>query len=359
MSTAEGQNLEYYSVALIGSSGGGTATLGHTDPVELLTAIHRELLRIRDDGVTDDGQGRRVCVGLSHAIFVSLCDGSGFDSVGEKDWMPSEEVCGGPTAALYAVGFSERPIEQLQPFQIILVDKGPLTRINLLAQKLDVQLSSIIGGNQSTNDNEATSRIAAMISLSSEATTIHCKSLRACNNKQSDFPIVGSGGTSLSKIASLYDLRIVGNSGGSVASTTLTKAKGWAIGLAREWSLQYDANYEPEGLWTSDINAQKSETPSKTKAVPTLKSILEAALPSFLFVAIAMHFIHVWDRQTDGEACTWNEINEHNDHTSTFVLKYALQHIVLGTTCSMMAASSYSNDSTGDHSTLLMVSYVS
>ena len=32
------------SVLLIGSSGGGTATLGHTDPVELLTTVHRELL---------------------------------------------------------------------------------------------------------------------------------------------------------------------------------------------------------------------------------------------------------------------------------------------------------------------------
>lgn len=135
-----------------------------------------------------------------------------------------------------------------------------------------------------------------------------------------------------------------------MASTTLTKAKGWSMGLAREWNMQYDANYEP-----NDIHEQKNEAPSKTKAVPTLKSILEAALPSFLFVAIVMHFIHVWDEQDHGEVCTWNEITVYNDHTPTFVLKYALQHIVLGTTCCMLAASSYSNDSSGDHSTLLMV----
>ena len=43
-------STEYYSVALIGSSGGGTATLGHTDPIEVITTVHRELCRIRDDG---------------------------------------------------------------------------------------------------------------------------------------------------------------------------------------------------------------------------------------------------------------------------------------------------------------------
>eukprot|EP00585_Thalassiosira_rotula_P007191 CAMPEP_0196156122 /NCGR_PEP_ID=MMETSP0910-20130528/41782_1 /TAXON_ID=49265 /ORGANISM="Thalassiosira rotula, Strain GSO102" /LENGTH=63 /DNA_ID=CAMNT_0041420481 /DNA_START=21 /DNA_END=209 /DNA_ORIENTATION=- len=43
----------YFSVAVIGSSGGGTATLGHTDSIELLTTIHQELLRIGDVDVDD------------------------------------------------------------------------------------------------------------------------------------------------------------------------------------------------------------------------------------------------------------------------------------------------------------------
>ena len=33
-------NSEYYSVALIGSLGGRTATLGHTNPIKLITTAH-------------------------------------------------------------------------------------------------------------------------------------------------------------------------------------------------------------------------------------------------------------------------------------------------------------------------------
>ena len=94
---------EYYSVALIGSSGGGTATLGHTDPIELLETVNKELLNIHDKNDT------RVCHGISHAIFVCLTDGSGFDAVrSEKDWFPGDNIHGdnlGPPAALYTVGF--------------------------------------------------------------------------------------------------------------------------------------------------------------------------------------------------------------------------------------------------------------
>ena len=43
------------TVLVIGSSGGGTATLGHTDPVELLTAIERELGRIVTPSQNEEG----------------------------------------------------------------------------------------------------------------------------------------------------------------------------------------------------------------------------------------------------------------------------------------------------------------
>ncbi len=36
------------SVAVIGSSGGGTATLGHTDAGELLRSIHEELMKVEE-----------------------------------------------------------------------------------------------------------------------------------------------------------------------------------------------------------------------------------------------------------------------------------------------------------------------
>ncbi|KAL7535923.1 hypothetical protein ACHAXR_006812 [Thalassiosira sp. AJA248-18] len=328
---------EYYSVALVGSSGGGTATLGHTDAIELLTTIHRELLRIRDRK-NEQGRRCRVCIGLSHAIFVSLCDGTGFDSIPERDWLPEEDECGdgaGPTAALYAVGFHDQHRANYARddfFRVTLVDEGPLTKINRLAQTLDVALSKTI------TSIDGGLKIAAIISLSSEPTIIHSKSLGVCN-----LPTVGSGGTSLSQIASLHDLRIVGNSGGSVASTTLTKARGWAMGLTKEWNMSYDA--------TNNESAETNEV-SKTNPTPTLKSILEAALPSFLFVCIA---IHAWGGDSGVDVCLSNEQNGHANHAPMSFIKYALQHIVLGTTCCILAASSYNiNNKSGDQSTLLM-----
>jgi hypothetical protein len=43
------------SVAVIGSSGGGTATLGHTEAAELLRTIHEELRKV-EDAVGTDGE---------------------------------------------------------------------------------------------------------------------------------------------------------------------------------------------------------------------------------------------------------------------------------------------------------------
>jgi hypothetical protein len=169
-------------------------------------------------------------------------------------------------AALYTVGFHDggyRRNNSNNNFRVTRVEEGPLTKINEVAQLLDALLGQDIRqchcqtSEQTNNNNEQgpTNKIAAIISLSSEPTTIHSKSLQACHrlslndddNDNSvdasvDFPIAGSGGMSLSQIASLYDLRIVGNSGGSVASTTLTKARGWAMGLAEEWGMVYDGN---------------------------------------------------------------------------------------------------------------------
>lgn len=360
---ANKSDAEYYSVALIGSSGGGTATLGHTDPNELITTIHRELIQIRNNTEVENKEGRRcrVCLGLSHAIFVSLCDGSGFDSISEKDWIPDErERSAGPNAALYAVGFdgNNRVINQndSHPFNmnIRLVDRGPLTKINKLAQRLDILLGEAIRNCHKSSDRSSYT-ISAIISLSSESTTIHSSSLRVCSQLDNiDFPIVGSGGTSLSRIASLYDLRIVGNSGGSVASTTLTKARGWAMGLAKEWGMTYDATSNSIESNESSTVDPKNEGDSNSNPVPTLKSILEAALPSFLFVCIALRLISSWEGSSGEGACAWDGQTGNDILTSMSAIKYVLRHIVLGTTCCVLAASSYSNNASGDSSTLLM-----
>jgi hypothetical protein len=58
---------------LIGSSGGGTATLGHTQASKFVNTIDIELENISES------------VSLSTAIFVSLDGGKGMDSATEED----------------------------------------------------------------------------------------------------------------------------------------------------------------------------------------------------------------------------------------------------------------------------------
>jgi hypothetical protein len=427
----DGIRTEYYSVALIGSSGGGAATIGHGrgGPVDALATVHDELRRVRrdgddaddddrDDGVAvgdvarpRDGRRRRmVCAGISHAIFVSLVDGSGFDSVRERDWVPpgDDDECddddddgcegaatttttdgGGPVATLHAVGFDgrdgngdapdddvpgggagRRPL--LPPFRVTLVARGPLRHINRLARRLDARLGEVIAESSSTSDGgvkTGRTRIAAVISVSSEPTVLHRASLSSC--RRAGLPVVGSGGTSLGRIASTYDLRVVGNSGGSVASTTRTKARGWAAGLAEEWGATYhrasSAADDPTGA--VDVRARNDEDDNKDRRVdavvvaPKLRSILEAALPAFLFVGIALRFANAWGGDDDtppgGDSCL---PKYDNDLAATMIIStiaHALRNIVLGTTCCVLAASSTADGAAGgaDQSTLLMVSF--
>lgn len=319
------ESTEQYSAVLIGSSGGGTATLGHTNPIELLNTVHKELCHLHSD---EDVV--KVCAGLSHAIFVSMCDGSGFDSVKKDDWLPGKNTsveAVAPVAKLYSVGFHNKNADSEATAGRINVHtmKGPLSEINAEAKRLDATLSRILRNNY------------ALISVSSEPTIIHANSLRSCSKLS--IPVTGSGGTSISQIAELHGLPIIGAQG-SVASTTNTKAKGWAMGLAREWGMMYDPkhNYQDD---SSDYTSMGQEiTP-----LPSLKSILEAALPSFLFVCIALRFLSA--SLGDGKLSMIAEI------------EYVLRYIVPGTTCSILAATSLHSSSTSqsqDQSTILLSS---
>lgn len=316
---------EHYSVALIGSSGGGTATLGHTNPTELLRTVHRQLLHVRSED--------KLCLGLTHAIFVSLCDGSGFDSLKKDEWLPGSNSGGGKMAILYSVGFHHDNNENQQVVgQNLQVNtmKGPISEINREAKRLDAKLAKILRKNY------------AVIALSSEPTIIHADSLRA--SAKLSIPVTCSGGTSSSQIAALYDLPIIGAQG-SVASTTLTKARGWARGLAHEWGMTYDPRNNIEGIRDDDVATEEEEEEGGRGAgeeqtpLPTLKSILEAALPSFLFVCIVLRFF--------GSAMK----------SSNNPLIIALRYMVPGTTCSILAATSrHSTSSSTDQSTILMSS---
>jgi hypothetical protein len=192
---------------------------------------------------------------------------------------------------------------------------------------------------------------------------------------------VGSGGTSLGRIASTYDLRVVGNSGGSVASTSTTKAKGWAMGLAGEWKATYHERIDDGGAGAirdkggggggkdeKDVRDESLGSAAVSVfAGPRLRSILEAALPAFLFVSIALRCMDALERADHDDARVVQNYGEKYTTTtatttSTMMIstmEYALRHIVLGTTCCVLAASTISDGIAGgggDPSTVLMVS---
>ena len=337
---------EYYSVALIGSSGGGTASLGHLDPVKFLSTIHHELLRVRDDAsvVANSDQPtrqRRVCLGLSRAIFVSLCDGGGFDSIGDHIWAPHEDESRGPCAALFTVGLqtsldSENDFicdGSPRKFQVTQIAKGPLSKINAEVERLERTLAMYF--------KLENSHTRAIISVSSEPSLFHST---LTNASKKFLPVTGSGGTSLGILASKYDLRIIGNSGGSVASTTLTKARGWAKGLAVEWNMRYNTDYT--SVTETSINSDTSTAGASMNIMPSLKSILEAALPSFLFVCMSIRFISVWLTENEVDEHAWSNTPIQQEQPIK-VLEFALRHIVTGTACCVLSATSRSTETTG------------
>eukprot|EP00438_Fugacium_kawagutii_P029990 Skav217717 [mRNA] locus=scaffold2294:261067:262659:- [translate_table: standard] len=222
------------SVAVVASSGGGTATLGHTDAGELLRTIHEELLKV--EGAT----------GISTALFTSLRGGKGFDSACESD-----------EAMLHAVKNSEGSADP----SVDLVVSGALKDVNARCVELDQDLAKRISN----------SEIQGLICISCDV-DIHAATLRAAAEKK--IPVTGSGGTSLSAASSKFGIRLVGNAGGSVATTSYTRAVSYTYALASAWMKNY------EGL-------------SSKKQVPQLTSVLCACLPAFWAVVLACRALNV------------------------------------------------------------------
>jgi len=134
-------------------------------------------------------------------------------------------------------------------------------------------------------------------------------------------------------------------------------AIGWAIGLAEEW----DATYRRRD-YTAPVGDEDDENGDEcvAAAVATqrLRSILEAALPAFLFVCIALRVANAWEGDGDDarrDICLPNN-DENGATTAISTMVHALRNVVLGTTCCVLAASAKADGTAGggDRSTLLM-----
>ncbi|KAL3792823.1 hypothetical protein ACHAW5_001273, partial [Stephanodiscus triporus] len=255
----------------------GAVHSGGADPVELaggmwcLGEVDRMIVGLRGRIRRGDGGSRcgRICVGLSHAIFVSLVDGGGFNSVRERDWLPpdndddDDDDCisgaGGPVAELYAAGFDWHDND----------DDGAVASATM-------------------------TRITAMVSVSSEPVVVHRALLSLCRRVY--VPVDGSGGTSLGRPAPLRRRR----------------APWQKVGRGRTAAADSSTPAEDDGDYNGD-------EPVTAVTTPRLRSILEAALPAFLFVCIALRLANAWEGGDDDAPCNFCLSNHDKNGTTTAI----------------------------------------
>lgn len=219
-------DIKERGVVLIGSSGGGAATLGHTQTDDFVSII------------SDHLHGIQQQVRLVTVLFVSLDDGSGFDAAtGEKQ------------ATLVHIQNTTEYSECKY--------RGTLDEINEKVKKLEGDIA----------DGIRRCDLHGLISVSCNPSLFPGTFSAAgeCN-----IPVAGTGGTSLAGASTKFNLRLIGNSGGSVATTPETKAISFANAFAQEWGFDYDP-----------FKVKKTSA-----SPPTWRSILNATLPAFWSVAM-------------------------------------------------------------------------
>eukprot|EP00978_Attheya_sp_CCMP212_P001131 scaffold2345_cov51-Attheya_sp.AAC.3 len=239
-------------VALVGSSGGGSATLGHTDPAALLRTIQKELSQ-NVSSSNPDSEGPR----LRHALFLSVDRG--------LDGLLLSDTDHDVHATLYAIGCRDEDPKLESNEDVRMVLTGPLARVNQVYQQLDEEFIA--------RDIQRGLLQGGLISVSSDPKGVNRASFRQAGVSQ--IPVTGSGGSSLSTAVALHHVRLVGNAGGSVATTSYTRAISYVNALVTSWDDAYE--YHPLRLQRDEI-------------VPSLRSILDSCLPAFLAVVLACRF---------------------------------------------------------------------
>ena len=264
------QEIEEIGVALVGSSGGGVATL-QTDPFELFRSIHEELGKVHSKN-----RHTRVRFVLKHALFISLSNGYGMDFANDFDRY----------ATLFAVNCDpyhrdcdnkhkeEKEIQdslRSRQVDIKIIKYGTLKEVNEVLCHLD---DTIIG------KSIMEGKVKGLISISSDPLGVNRKSFEAASKMS--IPCTGSGGTSLAIISEKYGVNLVGNAGGSVATSIYTKAVSFCYALASAHHYQYSP-------FIRSLNKSFSKNQK-----PKLKSILESCLPVFIAVCMLRRLIEVW-----------------------------------------------------------------
>lgn len=305
MSNNEQEAETHLSVAVIASSGGGTATLGHTDARGLLQCI--------------DDQLRTIKAGISHALFVSLDDGKSLDSVRERI----------DTATLYRVDLSEldkAAVQSLTQLPTEIIAKGTLKEVNEICRKEQCQIAHAI---QQGN-------VHGLICVSCHVDLFR-NTLRAAAFRK--LPVTGTGGTSLSMAVTLFGIQLVGNAGGSVATTSFTRAVSYASALGTAWNRRY----EP---WKRKFRYQRS---------PSWTSVINSCLPAFWGVCLAkaaLRHIRPMVLSVESSSFSSHVLFAANIRQSIDSAILALENWVLPSACATIMATSIkdaSASSSGQH----------
>jgi hypothetical protein len=242
--------------------------------------------------------------GIRFALFVSMHGGKGMDSAN-----PSRD-----TATLWTIGFDDE-IARAFPTQALQVKPyhtGLLQDVNKKCKELEQKvLAPYLLQSDST--------IRGLICISCEPRDINHASLSAAVKR--GIPVCGSGGTSLSVASSIHgNLNLIGNSGGSVATTTYTRAVSYTYALASSWGQSYSPFLESMNS-ASGVEAVK----------PRIGSVLDACLPSFLTVTLACRLlIFAEDHVASGDVNNWSGM-----------LLSQLQSHALPTVCAVVTATTY------------------
>ena len=257
-------------VALIGSSGGGTATLGHTDPVAFLQVLDRQLSLI---------QAR-----IEAALIVALDGGKGMDGADGRQ-----------SARLFEINHVKK--EGWQP-----VTRGTLEKVNAICAERQRELVA-----PKIRDGTIDALICVSCHVGIFKDTLREAAWRG-------IPVTGSGGTSLAQMGALFGIRLVGNAGGSVATTTATKAVSYTHALAVAWR----RNYEP---WSASERELSQNMPSWT-------SVLNSCLPAFWGVCLLKRILSFAKNSTNLGAAEITDVI------------FTLENHTLPAVCTLLVASS-------------------
>ena len=336
-----GSPIARIGVAVVGSSGGGAATLGHTDPVRLLQQIQLELGRCHASaapGSTAENK-REVHVGefppipyIRYALYVSLHSGKGLDHVTDTD-----------LATLYAVGCGEEEEDDSNAsssnndstctsggrLRIRSVITGPLSEVNEVARCLDQRHIAASILDSSTR--------GGLICISADPKNVSTCSISAASKM--GIPLTGSGGTSLAYMSAKLGVQLVGNAGGSVATTTYTRAVSYVCALVDAWN-HNNTTYTSGGWrWTYSPFVPSRYGNAEEEAKPSLRSVLDSCVPAFVAVCVTRRLLEL--------AMTW--LTDHDfdlKHYSVSLLNIEslylpMREYVLPMVCAVVAATTY------------------